>query len=211
MFYAIFVFHGTLFSILSVFYCMNCLSLLFLLCFLLHELVLRKRLSDNTKLFVSPQLLRCLYLHPYLPPLHLCLYLHFVCLYLHSISECGACCCVVVVMKIIEVIHYLSLWITKNVFTLHYIITQIDAREMFVTICPVKTCFFMFVTCGTRQFKKPVVSSFATSLCLCVPVCLCVCFLSSSSFFILKIKKKKILLHTLGASLWIFQNRKINT
>ena len=141
----------------------------------------------------------------------LCLYLHFVCLYLHSISECCACCCVTVFMKIIKVIHYLSLWITKNVFTLHYIITQIDAREMFVTICPVKTCFFMFVTCGTRQFKKPVVSSFATSLCLCVPVCLCVCFLSSSSFFILKIKKKKILLHTLGASLWIFQNRKINT
>ena len=122
--------------------------------FLLHELVLRKRLSDNTKLFVSPQLLRCLYLHPYLPPLHLCLYLHFVCLYLHSISECCACCCVTVFMKIIKVIHYLSLWITKNVFTLHYIITQIDAREMFVTICPVKTCFFMFVTCGTRQFKN---------------------------------------------------------
>lgn len=201
MFYAIFVFHGTLFPILSVFYCMNCLSLLFLLCFLLYELVLRKRLSDNTELFVSPQLLRCLYLHPYLPPLRLCLYLHFVCLILHSISECCACCCVVVFMKIIEVIHYLSLCITKNVFTRHYIITQLDAREMFVTICPVKTCFFVFVTRGTRQFKKPVVSSFATSLCLCVPVCLCMRFLSSSSFFILKIKKKKFSYIPLGASL----------
>ena len=163
---------------------------MFLVCFLLYELVLRKRPSDNTKLFISPTPLQCLYLYLHLC-LPLCLWprLHFVCLCLHAISECCACFCVVVFMKIIEVIHYLSLWITKTVFTLHYIITQLDAQEMFVTICPVKTicCIFMFITCVTQQFKTSVISSFATSLCLCVPVCLCVRFLSSSSFFILKI------------------------
>ena len=101
--------------------------------------------------------------------------------------------CVVVFMKTIKVIYYLSLWITKNVFTLQY---HNNPAWCTRDVCHNMSCenyLLLLHVCFlcNSQSKKPVISSFATSLCLCVCVCiffLAVPFLSS--------KLKKIIINS---------------